>query len=403
MKLSVSNIQNLWEDRCACLVAGADGLDHIVDVYDMMEQPDVKPWLRENLLLITTGYAIRNDKKALLDLIHNLYEANAAALAMKTRFFDEFPKEALALANELKFPLFFINNDMGFTELVYPVMVALVEAKNNIEMSTRYQMGVYSQLELSGKLFMDLLTGKITQEEEAEYRANSLQWPTPPVRILSIWAEPGKDETTLQEKNIEKSYRLIKEYLEERKIWSAIVIKKDCCICVLKEIDDKGKLEKLCLELIQQIKFRQKYQPLMGISKCLHNYLELKENYDDVKDVYLIKGKGSISQDLFWIEEWRYEQIMLQISRMDQVQNYAKEKLRKLEEYDQASDGQLIKTLELLLRNNGSKKATAEKLFLHRNTMAYRCKQIEHLLGCDLSNPEELRELGFVYKVREYL
>lgn len=403
MKLRVSNIQNLWKDRCAYLVAGADGLDHIVDVYDMMEQPDVKPWLRENLLLITTGYAIKNNKKALLDLIHNLYEANAAALAMKTRFFDEFPKEALALANELKFPLFFLNNDTGFIELIYPVMVALVEAKNNIEMSTRYQMGVYSQLELSGNLFMDLLTGKITQEEEAEYRVNSLQWPMPPVRVLTIWAESGKDMTTLQEQNMEKSYRLIKEYLEERKIWSAIVIKKDCCICILKEVIDKSKMEELCKELLQQIKFRLKYHPFAGISKCFHNYLELKENYDDVKDVFLIKGNGNISQDLFWIEDWRYEQIMLQISKMDQVQNYVIERLRKLEEYDRASDGQLIKTLELLLQNNGSKKATAEKLFLHRNTMAYRSKQIEHLLGCNLSDPEELRQLSFVYKVREYL
>lgn len=63
------------------------GLDRIVEFYDMMEQPDIKPWLRENLLVITTGYAIRNDKKALLNLIRDLREVNASALAIKTRFF----------------------------------------------------------------------------------------------------------------------------------------------------------------------------------------------------------------------------------------------------------------------------------------------------------------------------
>ena len=64
----------------------------LVEVYDMMEQPDIKPWLRKDMLLITTGYAIRNDKEKLLDLIRNLHEADAAALAIKTRFFGEFPK-----------------------------------------------------------------------------------------------------------------------------------------------------------------------------------------------------------------------------------------------------------------------------------------------------------------------
>lgn len=57
-----------------------------VESYDMMEQPKMKEWLREHVLLITTGYAIRNDKEALLELIQNMHEANCSALAIKTRF-----------------------------------------------------------------------------------------------------------------------------------------------------------------------------------------------------------------------------------------------------------------------------------------------------------------------------
>ena len=85
-----------------------------IEVFDMMEQPNIKPWLREHLLLITTGYVIRNDKEALLNLIRDMNEVNASALAIKTRFFEDFPKEALQLADELKFPLFFLDNNAGF-------------------------------------------------------------------------------------------------------------------------------------------------------------------------------------------------------------------------------------------------------------------------------------------------
>ena len=59
-------------------------------------------------------------------------------------------------------------------------------------------------------------------------------------------------------------------------------------------------------------------------------------------------------------------------------------------------------SLEELMQNNGSRKETAEKLFLHRNTMAYRVKKIEEILGCSLGDPRTVQELAFLCKMREY-
>ena len=41
MKIRVRDIEELWKDRFAALVAGRGGLDRIVEFYDMMEQPDM--------------------------------------------------------------------------------------------------------------------------------------------------------------------------------------------------------------------------------------------------------------------------------------------------------------------------------------------------------------------------
>ena len=109
MDLLVKDIVKIWNNGDASLVAGKEGILRKVEVFDMMEQPNIKPWLREHLILITTGYVIRNDKEALLQIIRDMNDANASALAIKTRFFDDFPKEALQLADELKLPLFFLN------------------------------------------------------------------------------------------------------------------------------------------------------------------------------------------------------------------------------------------------------------------------------------------------------
>ena len=58
MDLYVKDIEKIWSNGSATLVAGKKGIMRKVVAYDMMEQPNVKEWLREHLLIITTGYAI---------------------------------------------------------------------------------------------------------------------------------------------------------------------------------------------------------------------------------------------------------------------------------------------------------------------------------------------------------
>ena len=72
MDLLVKDIVKIWNNGAASLVAGKEGILRKVEVFDMMEQPNIKPWLREHLILITTGYVIRNDKEALLQIIRDM-------------------------------------------------------------------------------------------------------------------------------------------------------------------------------------------------------------------------------------------------------------------------------------------------------------------------------------------
>lgn len=403
MNLTVRDIQKLWEHRSATLVAGFGGLDRVVEYYDMMEQPDVQPWLRENVLMITTGYAIRNDKRALISLIRSMNDANASALAIKTRFFEEFPKEALELADALNFPLFFLNNDAGFIEAVYPVMVAIVEAKNNVELSTRYQMGEYNQKELDAKLFTELINGKITQEEEAEYRVNALHWPASPLRVVVFRIVQDSYATASREENMDKIYRNIKMFLEISQIWGQVIIRKDECICILRDTLEKQKLQELCMEIRRRISARHKYESVTGVSRCFYSYLALNKAYRDAQDAVRIAAAPRMKKEILWIEDEQFEQVMLRLSKEDYVCKYVNDTLACLEIYDHDHDSHLEQTLEALIRHRGSRTAAGEELYLHRNTMAYRVKQIENLMECDLSSSEHLLRLGFALRIKDYM
>lgn len=403
MQLKVKDIEKLWKGGAASLVAGKGGLERLVDVYDIMEQPDVKPWMREHLLMITTGYAIRNDKQALLNLLRIMNDANASALAIKTRFFDEFPKEALELADELNLPLFFLNNNYASTELIFPIMTAIVEAKNNVEMNTRFQLGMHNKQELDNRLFMELQTGKITQAEEVDYRINSLQWPASPIRMIILQMEDQADCPVLFEMKRNEQRTMVSNIFNKYHIKCIPVCRKSQCICIMKDYISKDQLEKITEELLSKTEELQKCQAFAMITERLINYLELPNLWTEIEEIIYIRKLQNTKKKMFYIREFRYELIMYHVAQLEETREFVSDKLGKLGLYDREHDTNLVETMEMLISKNGSVKQTAEALFLHRNTMTYRIKKIEEVLECDLDDMEQLMEFRFACKVRKYM
>lgn len=63
----------------------------------------------------------------------------------------------------------------------------------------------------------------------------------------------------------------------------------------------------------------------------------------------------------------------------------------------------LAETLEMYLKYGRNAKLTAEKMYIHRNTLNMRLRKIEELIGVDLSDPEKCMELQFAIYVRKCL
>lgn len=138
--------------RCK-LLAGSGGLDRKVSYIDTMEIPNIQPWLKKNLLVITTGYSIRDDVSALPRLITDLGKIGAAGLAIKTRFLGEIPAETICLADQLAVPLIEIPHEIPFVDLTMPLMKAIVgEHNRNLEFSEQMNQK-FLELELNNGSF----------------------------------------------------------------------------------------------------------------------------------------------------------------------------------------------------------------------------------------------------------
>ncbi len=150
MSITVSEALSLIELRDCKLVAGKSGLENRISLVDVMEIPDIAPWLRRHELVVTTGYSIHTFPNALVGLIHALYETDSAGLAIKTRFLGDIPQEAISLANELAIPIIVIPAEITLADITNPIIKAIVDRQSiRLEFSEEIHRK-FAELELSG-------------------------------------------------------------------------------------------------------------------------------------------------------------------------------------------------------------------------------------------------------------
>lgn len=111
----------------ARLLAGAGGLDRIVQRLNIMEVPDILSWVKPQELLLTTGYPLRNTPQSLVRLVADLDERGLAAMAIKLgRYLDELPAEMLAEADRLGFPIIELPGGVGFDDILNQVLTDIL-------------------------------------------------------------------------------------------------------------------------------------------------------------------------------------------------------------------------------------------------------------------------------------
>ncbi|GAB3623255.1 PucR family transcriptional regulator [Mariniluteicoccus endophyticus] len=128
--LSVAKVLEIPALSRAHVLAGGLGLDRLVRRVNVMEVPDVLPWVQADQLLLTTGYPLRRHADELGRFIRELDDRGLAGLCIKlNRYLDEVPGEALAVADELGIPLVSLPDGVGFDEILNQAMTRLLDRR----------------------------------------------------------------------------------------------------------------------------------------------------------------------------------------------------------------------------------------------------------------------------------
>ena len=205
----------------ATLVGGGEGLDRQVQWVRVMETPETARRLRPGELLLTTGFPVKNDPKAQIELVDSVASGRGAGLVVKLgRYIDDVPPEMLEEADRLSLPLFTIGQEVPWSDLMEPLLERIINAehwrlKRSLEIHRRF-----SDLVLDGKgvneicrTLAELLDSGVAVEDASFHLLAHAGSTTDPHRRETI-ARHGTPPRVLYDPQIQ---RMLREVTETRR------------------------------------------------------------------------------------------------------------------------------------------------------------------------------------------
>lgn len=95
--------------------------------------------------------------------------------------------------------------------------------------------------------------------------------------------------------------------------------------------------------------------------------------------------------------------LLLQVKRPRELQAFAQSVLGAVHTYDQQHQAQLALTLRTYMAQSCNAALTARTLHVHANTVGYRLRRIQRLLGVDLDDPQTLLHVQLALMVEDVL
>lgn len=260
---------------------------------------------------------------------------------------------------------------------------------------------------VAGNLLTDLLAGSIRSEEEALDRSADLGWPIPPFSLMVFDVNDFESITRAQsEPQLQQTKRDIYDVIAQQLFptiqYPPIVLKSDSFTCLISGTYGKDQLGASCDGVLRGVQSRLSIQMTGGVSTIVPSYRDMVQAHADARDAIRISRIDHDPRHRRFAEDVRMEQALLHGPSNPYLTRHIQQTVTKLERYDRENESQLLTTLEVLVDCLGARTQAAERLFMHRNTLTYRIRRIEQVVGCNLSDSRQLLSLALALKAHRY-
>lgn len=177
--------------------------------------------------------------------------------------------------------------------------------------------------------------------------------------------------------------------------------------------EDYRKELKDTAERIQKriLRKNKKWRIRIGVGKEVEGILNISESFEEAGDsLKYIDILGENNRDgmskIMFFSDMGIFRLLCELDKPEELMEYIPECLQKLYHYKKHQRHDLLITLNTYLDRNQNLTRTAQDLYIHYKTAAYRIERITEITGIDFDNPSEVLAVRIgliVYKMVENL
>lgn len=375
------------------LVAGKKGADKVIKSVTVMEVPDIVHWIKGGEFIITSFYFLK-DIKLQLDILYQLNTLNAAGLAIKTNKGNCIQEELIKVADEIQFPLIEIPENVTYLDIMTPLNHKIFEIEQHSRLVEEYIKSITFHTYKNIENIID--------------RGRSLGYNLQKGFIYTICVDIGDSDLKQKYNSV-----YIKDDMCEfiNGVVEVLKIKKQIMNCaVIRNIEDvtafiqteskesSRKFGRYVLDLIlKHININYKKSCIsIGVGNILEGVNGMEKGYEQSKYALKIGGVITSGKNYYFYKDVELYSIFYK-NYFENLSSFASSTLGEL-----IKDTELMNTISMYFECNENILNTSSKLFIHKNTLKYRLKNIEKITGLDVKKIQDKVKLYFAviaYKI----
>lgn len=371
MPITFHDILSLESFSKISLLAGSRGLDRTISWPYLAQTTDISPWVHGNELVFITG--VLHDNAMLQTLFDECVQKQLAGLVvlLGDEYITHIPESLLEKADAMNFPLFSMPYKLKLLEVTKEISDLIIRDKIKYEkekdilntwlFSEQTDLSSLLTKNVSTKISTDAFCFAVVFDISEEFATQATQMEDLQRHIYSLFiAASLKVHFTKNEGHI---------------------------ICmVFIHTQDKAQTAMSGIEQVTKV-LRQTYANsnlTLGLGQ-LHPLRDMRKTYAEAQ-MALDVAKHVADMDAVRYQHLGLYYLLSKSNNLDEMYTYYTEYLEPILMYDTQNNALLLATLEAYLQCNGNVAKTAQKIFVHRNTLLYRLNQIRELTGMDLDD-----------------
>jgi len=372
------DLLSLTAMKKAQVIAGSGGMERGIRWAYKAENLNFEKWVHGQELLIISAPVTQRKNYDLYKTIEKAIDLrmSCALLLVGENYVTEIDGAVIDLAERNDFPLFTIPWD-----------VPLVDFFEELGHAISY---LDDRRDIQDSLLAEIIFGNNLNVHRIEQKC----------------AQMGQDSSVLEQvfvlhldsvsnDEVRAHAEMLNHLFQEREHPAVISCYGDRIIGFMKDCSEKR--EQVCGIFREFDGFLKKEHDgctyTLSVGEKCGGLQELQKSFHETSRVNSILEHLGRKNEVVFHDQMGFYRFLMAYDNQEPMQDFVKEILGKILEYDAKNRTQLIETMWAYFGSDCNLQRTADKLFSHKNTVKYRLQRIEQLTGRDFDNRFQSLEL----------